>query len=237
MNDIFIRTKMLIGDEPMEKLKKARVAVFGVGGVGGFAVETLVRSGIGSIDVIDHDIVDISNINRQLIATQKTVGRPKVEVIKDRIQEINPEVQVRTHQCFFLKENSDEFEFEKYNYIIDAIDTISGKLELIEKAREANVPIISAMGAGNKLDATKFEVADIYSTSICPLAKVMRKELRKRQIESLKVVYSKEAPRRPITEDGEIKRGQAPGSIAFVPSVVGIIIAGEVIKDIGRINR
>lgn len=222
--NIFDRTKLLIGEEALQALKNKRVAVFGVGGVGGFTVEALARSGVGTLDLIDKDTVDETNINRQIIALQSTVGQPKVAVAKARCLDINPEMTVNTHQVFYLPETADQFDFKDYDYVIDAIDTVTGKLQLIEAANEANVPIISSMGAGNKLDPTQFEVADISETSVCPLAKVMRKELRDRGIESLKVVYSKEAP---------IKiEARSPGSVAYVPSVVGLIIASEVIKDL-----
>ena len=221
---IFDRTKLLLGEENLEQLKSKRVAVFGVGGVGGYAVEALARSGVGTLDLIDKDVVDETNINRQIIALQSTIGQPKVEVAKARCLDINPDMTVNTHQVFYLPETANQFDFKSYDYVIDAIDTVTGKLQLIEAANEANVPIISSMGAGNKLDPTQFEVADISKTSVCPLAKVMRKELRDRGIEHLKVVYSKEAP---------IKiEARSPGSVAYVPSVVGLIIASEVIKDL-----
>ena len=222
--NIFDRTKLLIGEEALQTLKNKRVAVFGVGGVGGFTVEALARSGVGTLDLIDKDTVDETNINRQIIALQSTIGQPKVEVAKARCLDINPDMTVNTHQVFYLPETADQFDFKSYDYVIDAIDTVTGKLQLIEAANEANVPIISSMGAGNKLDPTQFEVADISETSVCPLAKVMRKELRDRGIESLKVVYSKEAPIKIET--------RSPGSVAYVPSVVGLIIASEVIKDL-----
>lgn len=222
--NIFDRTKILIGEEALQTLKNKRVAVFGVGGVGGYAVEALARSGVGTLDLIDKDVVDETNINRQIIALQSTIGQPKVEVAKARCLDINPDMTVNTHQVFYLPETANQFDFKSYDYVIDAIDTVTGKLQLIEAANEANVPIISSMGAGNKLDPTQFEVADISETSVCPLAKVMRKELRDRGIESLKVVYSKEAPIKIET--------RSPGSVAYVPSVVGLIIASEVIKDL-----
>lgn len=244
----FSRTELLFGREGMEKLKNARVAVFGIGGVGGFTVEALARSGVGSLDLIDDDKVCLTNINRQIIATRKTVGKYKVDVMKERVLEINPNVFVTTHQCFYSAETADRFDFSDYDYIVDAIDTVSAKIEMILRAQEKDVPIISCMGAGNKLDPTGFEVTDIYKTSICPLAKVMRKELRARGVKKLKVVYSKEPARKPL-EDMSIscksncicppgavrkctERRQIPGSNAFVPSVAGLIIAGEVIKDI-----
>ena len=246
----FSRTELLLGKEAMEQLSKARVAVFGVGGVGGYACEALVRSGIGAFDLIDDDKVCLTNLNRQIIATRKTVGKYKTDVMKERMLEINPDVDVAIHKCFFLPENADEFPFEEYDYIIDAVDTVTAKIELVMKAQEKNVPIISSMGAGNKLDASMFQVADIYKTKVCPLAKVMRRELKKRGVKKLKVVYSEEIPTRPI-EDMAIscrtncicppgaehkctERRDIPGSVAFVPSVAGLIIAGEVVKDLIR---
>lgn len=248
MESRFSRTELLLGPEAMEKLKNSRVAVFGVGGVGGYAVEALARSGVGALDLIDDDVVCSSNINRQIIATTSTVGRPKVEVAEERVREINPDCVVRTYKTFYMPETADRFDFKEYDYIIDAIDTVTGKLELIVRAQAAGTPIISSMGAGNKLDPTAFEVADLYKTSVCPLAKVMRRECRKRGIKHLKVVYSKEEPIRPredvaadAKEDGDgapgaerkgTERRSIPGSTAFVPSVAGLIIAGEVIKDL-----
>lgn len=244
----FSRTELLFGKDAMDKLENARVAVFGIGGVGGYTVEALARSGVGTIDIIDDDKVCLTNINRQLIATRKTVGKYKVDVMKERILEINPNAVVHTHQCFFLPENVDDFSFSEYDYIVDAVDTVTAKIELVMQAKNYNIPIISAMGAGNKLDPTRFVVADIYDTSICPLAKVMRRELRKREIEKLKVVYSKEEPLKPLDDMAAscktncicppgaerkcTQRRAIPGSNAFVPPVVGLIIAGEVIKDI-----
>ncbi len=244
----FARTELLLGEESMNKLKNARVAVFGVGGVGGFVCEALVRSGIGAFDIIDDDKVCLTNLNRQIIATRKTVGKYKVEVMRDRMLEINPDVDVRMHQCFFLPENADDFPFEEYDYVIDAVDTVTAKIELVMKCQEKGVPIISSMGAGNKLEASAFKVADIYKTKMCPLAKVMRRELKKRGVKKLKVVYSEEQPLTPI-EDMSIscrancvcppgaqhkctERRAIPGSVAFVPSVAGLIIAGEVVKDL-----
>jgi tRNA A37 threonylcarbamoyladenosine dehydratase len=244
----FSRTELLFGEEAMKKLSEARVAVFGIGGVGGFTVEALARSGVGTFDLIDDDKVCLTNINRQIIATRKTVGQYKVDVMKERILEINPKAVVNTHRCFFTKETADQFDFSAYTYVVDAIDTVSGKLELVIRAQEVNTPIISCMGAGNKLDPTRFEVTDIYKTSICPLAKVIRRELKARGVKRLKVVYSKEPARKPL-EDMSIScrsncicppgaerkctaKRQIPGSNAFVPSVAGLIIAGEVIKDI-----
>lgn len=232
MEHIFSRTERLLGSEPLEILKNARVAVFGVGGVGGYTVEALARSGVGTLDLIDNDTVALSNINRQIIALQSTVGLPKVEVAAARVKDINPDIQVNIYQTFFLPDTADSFPFEKYDYVVDAIDTVTGKISLIECAKKAGCPIISSMGAGNKLDPTKFKVADIQKTSVCPLAKVMRRELKKRNIKDVKVVYSEEEAISPITSEEETGRKVAPGSIAFVPSVVGLIIAGEVIKDL-----
>lgn len=234
----FSRTELLLGKEAMEKLAASRVAVFGIGGVGGYAVEALVRSGIGAIDLIDDDKVCLTNINRQIYATRRTVGQYKVDVAAERIAEINPDTKVRTFKTFYLPETAGQFDFSQYHYIVDAIDTVTGKLALAENAYAAGTPIISSMGAGNKLDPTAFEVADIYDTSVCPLARIMRKELKRRGIPSLKVVYSKEEPLTPAdseeAERGGVRRRQVPGSNAFVPSVVGLIIAGEVIKDLIR---
>lgn len=244
----FSRTQLLLGQEAMEKLKNARVAVFGIGGVGGYVCEALVRSGVGALDLVDDDKVCLTNLNRQLIATRKTVGKYKTDVMKERILEINTDAKVETHKCFFLPENADEFPFEDYDYIVDAVDTVTAKISLVMKAKEKNIPIISCMGAGNKLDASQFKVADIYKTKVCPLAKVMRRELKKRGVKKLKVVYSEEQPTRPI-EDMSIscrtncicppgaahkctERRDIPGSLAFVPSVAGLIIAGEVVQDI-----
>ena len=244
----FSRTELLLGKENMNRLSEARVAVFGIGGVGGYTVEALVRSGIGAIDLIDDDKVCLTNLNRQIIATRKTVGKYKVDVMKERILDINPECKVEVHKCFYLPEAKNQFDFSQYSYIVDAVDTVTAKIQLVMEAKEHQVPIISSMGAGNKLDPAAFEVADIYKTSVCPLAKVMRRELRKRNVDHLKVVYSKEEARQPI-EDMAIscrehcvcppgtahkctQRRAIPGSIAFVPSVVGLIIAGEVIKDL-----
>ncbi|MCH5156825.1 MAG: tRNA threonylcarbamoyladenosine dehydratase [Clostridiales bacterium] len=246
----FSRTELLLGKSAMEKLANSRVAVFGIGGVGGYTVEALVRSGVGAIDIIDDDKVCLTNINRQIYATRKTVGKYKVDVAAERIAEINPNVAIHTYKTFYTPEQADQFDFAQYDYVVDAIDTVTGKIGLVMQAMASNTPIISSMGAGNKLDPTAFEVADIYETSVCPLAKVMRKELSRRGVKSLKVVYSKEKPLTPI-DDIEISckehcicppgterkctaRRQVPGSNAFVPSVVGLIIAGEVIKDLIR---
>ena len=244
----FSRTQLLLGQEGMEKLYRARVAVFGIGGVGGYTVEALARSGVGTLDLIDDDKVCLTNLNRQIFATRKTVGQYKVDVAQQRILEINPKAVVHTYKTFYAPQTAEQFDFSQYDYVVDAIDTVTGKLQLVEQAEKAGVPIISSMGAGNKMDPTAFEVADIYETSVCPLARVMRKELKKRGIKKLKVVYSKEPPMTPI-EDMAIscrtncicppgtarkctQRRQVPGSNAFVPSVVGLIIAGEVVKDL-----
>lgn len=228
----FSRTELLIGQENLERLSYARVAVFGVGGVGGYTIEALARSGIGTLDLIDNDTVALSNINRQIIATHKTIGKYKVDVAKERILDINPDAKVYTHRTFYLPETAEKFDFTQYDYVVDAIDTVTGKIGLVEQAKAAGVPIISAMGAGNKMDASAFEVADISKTSICPLARVMRRELKKRGIEHLKVVYSKEKAMTPLEAEESTGRRQTPGSMAFVPSVAGLIIAGEVIKDL-----
>lgn len=225
MSEQFSRTEMLIGSENLAKLANSHVAVFGVGGVGGYAIEALVRSGIGKIDIIDNDKVSISNLNRQIIALHSTIGKYKVDVAKERISDINPNITVNAYKVFYTPEISDQFDFTKYDYIVDAIDTVSGKIELIIQANQAQTPIISSMGAGNKMNPADFEVSDIYKTSVCPLAKVMRQELKKRGIKKLKVVYSKEPP---IKQEGR----RIPASNAFVPSTVGLIIASEVIKDL-----
>ncbi len=242
----FSRTELLLGVTGLEKLIHSKVAVFGIGGVGSFVVEGLARSGVGKMVLIDDDAICLTNINRQIHATSKTVGRSKVEVMKERILDINPDVEVTTIQKFYLPENAKEFIMDDYDYIVDAIDTVTGKIDLVVKAQEKNIPIISSMGAGNKLDPTAFQVSDIYKTSVCPLAKVMLKELKSRHIKSLKVVYSKEQPLKTAGQGGCGKecicppgsarncdaRRSVPGSISFVPSVVGLIIAGEVIKDL-----
>ena len=237
--DQFLRTEMLLGAETMKKLQNAHVAVFGIGGVGGYVAEALARSGVGTFDLIDNDTVALSNLNRQIIATHSSIGKYKVDVMKERILDINPKARVNVHKCFFLPENSKDFDFSKYTYIVDAIDTVTAKLELIVRAKEAKVPIISSMGTWNKLDPTRLEVADIYKTEVCPLARVMRNELKKRGIKKLKVVYSKEQPiKRKKQENDQITSENAgrikdvPGSTAFVPSVAGLIIAGQVIADI-----
>ncbi len=228
----FSRTQMLIGSVAMEKLHASKVIIFGVGGVGGYCTEALIRSGIENIDVVDNDKVSITNINRQIIATTKTIGQYKVDVIKQRMLEINPRAKVNTYKTFYLPENSLEFDFSKYDYVIDAIDTVKSKIELVVRANETNTKIISAMGAGNKLNPLAFEVADIYKTSVCPLARVMRGELKKRNIKHLKVVYSKETPVKPLENLENSPKRQTPSSIAALPSVMGLIIAQEVIKDL-----
>ncbi|MBR6149722.1 MAG: tRNA threonylcarbamoyladenosine dehydratase [Lachnospiraceae bacterium] len=262
MKEQFARTQLLLGAEGLEKLAKARVAVFGIGGVGGYVVEALARSGVGAFDLIDNDTVCLSNLNRQIIATQNTIGQYKVDVMKERILSINPEAVVNARRCFYLPETADQFDFSEYSYVVDAVDTVTAKIDIIMQAQKAGVPVMSSMGAGNKLDPTKFQVADIYKTSVCPLAKVMRRELKKRGVKKLKVVYSTEEALTPITEDVDritedvdlmtealshesgggddqtsalpkgSSRRSTPGSIAFVPSVAGLIIAGEVIKDL-----
>lgn len=248
MLDQFSRTRLLLGYDAVEKLKNARVAVFGIGGVGGYVCEALIRSGVGHFDLIDNDKVSLSNINRQIIATRKTVGRYKTEVMRERMLDINPEAEVLLYNSFFLPETADEFPFEKYDYVVDAVDTVTAKIELVMKCKEKGVPIISSMGAGNKLDPSAFKVADIYKTNVCPLAKVMRHELKKRGVKKLKVVYSEEKAIKPLKdmsvgcENGSIlpqetefkasNRRSTPGSVAFVPSVAGLIIAGEVVKDL-----
>ena len=244
----FSRTELLLGKEAMNRLEDARVAVFGIGGVGGYVCEALVRSGVGKFDLIDDDKVCLTNLNRQIIATRKTVGKYKTDVMKDRILEINPKAEVNIHNCFFLPDTADEFPFEEYDYVVDAVDTVTAKIALVMKCKELNVPIISSMGAGNKLDASAFRVADIYKTKVCPLAKVMRRELKKRGVKKLKVVYSTESPVKPLENmENSCKTGcvcppgtthkctdrrAIPGSISFVPSVAGLILAGEVIKDL-----
>lgn len=240
------RTEILLGAENVGKLAGATVAVFGIGGVGGFAAEALARSGIGHLELIDHDTVSVSNINRQIVALHSTVGKYKVDVMKDRILDINPEIEVVAHKCFYLPQTAKQFDFSKYDYVVDCIDTVTGKLQLVEATKAAGVPIICSMGAGNKLNPTAFEVADISKTSVCPLAKVMRRELKKRNIKNVKVVYSKEEPVESKVKEPENhpdmqdenensnggRRKSIPGSCAFVPSVAGLILAGEVIKDL-----
>ncbi|WP_324824954.1 tRNA threonylcarbamoyladenosine dehydratase [Sinanaerobacter sp. ZZT-01] len=227
----FSRTALLIGEEAIDRLSHASVAIFGVGGVGGYVAESLARSGIGHFTLFDNDTVSLTNINRQIIATHKTLGRLKVEVMKERILEINPKADVKIHSVFFTADNADEFDLSHYSYIVDAIDTVASKLLLIECAKNADIPIICSMGAGNKLDPTRFEVTDIAKTSVCPLAKVIRSELRKRKIKDVKVVYSKEEALKPAVSEETGKR-QIPGSIAYVPSTAGLILASEVVKDL-----
>ena len=233
MKEQFSRAAMLLGDAAMERLKNARVAIFGVGGVGGYVVEALARSGVGELDIIDNDTVALSNINRQIIALHSTVGQYKVDAAKARVLDINPECRVNAHRVFYLPETANLFDFSEYDYIVDAIDTVKGKLALVERAQAAGTPIICSMGAGNKLNPAAFEVADIYKISVCPLARVMRAECKKRGVKKLKVVYSKESPVRPKKPcEEETIRRDTPGSAAFVPSVAGLIIAGEVIRDL-----
>lgn len=249
----FSRTQLLLGEEAIEKMSNSRVAVFGIGGVGGYVCEALVRSGVGAFDLIDDDKVCLTNLNRQIIATRKSIGKYKVDVMKERMLDINPKVDVRVHKCFFLPENADDFPFEEYDYVVDAVDTVTAKLEIIVRAKSLNIPVISAMGAGNKLDASRFKVADIYKTQMDPLAKVMRRELKKRNIKHLKVVYSDEQPIKPL-EDMSIscrtncicppgaahkctERRDIPGSTAFTPAVAGLIMAGEIVKDLSVINN
>ena len=243
----FSRTELLLGHEAMERLRQSRVAIFGIGGVGGYAAEALARSGVGTLDLIDDDKICLTNLNRQIIALRSTVGQYKVDVAAARLRDINPDIQVNPHRCFFLPETADQFDFSQYDFVIDAIDTVKGKLEIVMSAKSAGTPVISSMGAGNKLDPTAFRVADIYKTKVCPLARVMRYELKKRGVRNLKVVYSEEVPVQPI-EDGAIQcrtncicppgtrkctvRRAIPGSTAFVPSVAGLIIAGEVVKEL-----
>lgn len=249
----FSRTQLLLGKDAIDKLMNSRIAVFGIGGVGGYVCEALIRSGVGHFDLIDDDKVCLTNLNRQIIATRKTVGQYKADAMKERMLDINPDADITVHKCFFLPENADEFPFNKYDYIVDAIDTVSAKLELVMQAQKHNIPIISCMGAGNKLDGGQFKVSDIYKTKMCPLAKVMRYELRKRGVKKLKVVYSEEKPTRPI-EDMSIscrthcicppgakhkctERRDIPGSVAFVPSVAGLLIAGEVVKNLTNVKK
>ncbi|MGM9652447.1 MAG: ThiF family adenylyltransferase [Eubacteriales bacterium] len=249
----FSRTELILGRDAMERLRNARVAVFGIGGVGGYTVEALARSGVGALDLIDDDRICLTNINRQILAVRSTVGKYKVDAAEERIRDINPACTVRTYKTFFMPDTKDQFDFSEYDYVVDAIDTVTGKKEIILCAKEAGVPVISSMGAGNKMDPTAFRVADIYETSVCPLARVMRNICRKNGIEHLKVVYSEEKPIRPV-EDMAIscrahcicppgtarkctERRDIPGSTAFVPSVVGLIIAGEIIKDLTAFDR
>lgn len=257
MSDEFSRLRLLLGREAMDRLARSRVAVFGIGGVGGYVCEALVRSGIGEFDLIDNDRVSLSNLNRQIIATRMTIGEEKVVVMEERMKQINPQVKVHIHKCFFLPENADQLPFNQYDYVVDAVDTVTAKIEIILRAKSAGVPVISAMGTGNKLDAGRLKVADIYETRICPLARIMRKELKKRGVAGLKVVYSDEPPLKPLPEElsgekhlgwgedpaglfpdpGEekIRRGPVPGSTAFVPAAAGMLIAGEVVKELASL--
>ena len=235
----FVRTALLLGEEGVARLKRAKVAVFGIGGVGGFAAEALARAGVGAFLLVDSDRICVSNINRQIIADWNTVGRYKTKVMQERIASVNPNAEVETRECFFLPENADSFDFSGWDYIVDAVDTVSAKLEIIVRAKEAGVPVISCMGAGNKLDPTRFEVADLYETSVCPLARVMRRELKKRGIDSCKVVYSREEARTPLdgllSQEESGGRRSVPGSVSFVPSVAGLVAAGEVIRDLAGV--
>lgn len=240
MDNQFSRTALLFGEAAIEKLQNSHVAIFGIGGVGGYTVEALARSGVGTFDLIDSDTVALSNLNRQIIATYDTIDKFKVDVMAERIHSINPKAVVNVHKCFFLPENEEQFDFTKYDYVVDAVDTVTAKIAIIMKAKEANVPVISSMGAGNKVNPAMFEVADIYQTSVCPLARVMRQAMKKRGVKKLKVVYSKELPITPLaseeptvsTDTQHVKQRATPGSNAFTPSVAGLIIASEVIKDL-----
>lgn len=232
MPNPFSRTALLIGEDQIENLKTRRIAVFGVGGVGGYVVEALARTGIGHLVLIDNDTVSLTNLNRQIIALHSTIGKYKVDVMRERALDINPELDVTVHRCFFLPENSAEFDFSSYDYVVDAVDTVTAKLQIIEMAKAVNVPVISCMGAGNKLDPTAFVVTDIANTKICPLARVMRRELKKRGIDHCKVVYSTEPPITPAPSEEETNKRATPGSVAFVPSVAGLIAAGAVIEDL-----
>jgi len=236
MKEAFSRTALLLGQEGVDRLQRSRVAVFGIGGVGGYVCEALARSGVGALDLIDHDRVSVSNLNRQIIATTSTIGKLKVDVMADRLRDINPDIEVRTYPVFFLPENEGDFPFSDYDYLVDAVDTVTAKLALVCKARDLDIPIVSSMGAGNKLDGSAFRVADIYDTKVCPLAKVMRKECKARGITGLKVVYSEEEPLTPLPEGPQeaLPPGKraTPGSLAFVPSVAGLLLAGEVVKDL-----
>lgn len=237
MEDRFSRTALLIGEDSLKRLEGSHVIIFGVGGVGGYVAEALARSGVGHLSLVDKDTVSVSNINRQIIATTATIGKPKVEVMKERIADINPKAGVDCYQCFYLPETAGQFDFTTYDYVVDAVDNVTAKIELVLRAKEAGTPIMASMGAGNKLEPSRFEVADIYKTSVCPLAKVMRRELKKRGVKELKVVYSKEELRK-NDAPGEEGRRSTPGSIAFVPSTAGLILAGEVVKDLcGGYNK
>ena len=240
MENQFTRTELLLGADAMEKLRGSRVVIFGVGGVGGYVAEALARSGVGAFELVDRDVVSVTNLNRQIIATWKTIGRDKTEVMAERIADINPEAQVTLRKCFFLPETADQFDFSRYDYVVDAVDTVTAKIEIILRAQQAGVPVISSLGAGNKFDPSKFEVADIYKTSVDPLARVMRRELKKRGVRKLKVVYSKEEPMKPlgrIEADPEAGRKDVPGSSAFTPSAAGLLIASEVVKDLIGFGR
>ena len=228
----FNREEILIGSKALEVLKRSRVAIFGVGGVGGYVAEALVRGGVGELDFIDNDVVSLTNLNRQIIALHSTLGKSKVEVMKERALDINPKAKIITHNCFYLPENAGQFDFKQYDYVVDAVDTVSAKIALVEQANKAGTPIISAMGAGNKLNPAEFEITDISKTTVCPLAKVMRKELKKRGINHLKVVYSKETPLKPLATDEQSNKRQTAGSVSFVPPVVGLLMASEVVKDL-----
>ena len=235
VEDQFVRTELLLGSDAMRILGKSKVAVFGVGGVGGYVTEALARSGVGAFELIDRDVVSVTNLNRQIIATWKTIGRDKTEVMAERIRDINPAAEVTLRKCFYLPETADQFDFTRYDYVVDAVDTVTAKIEIILQAQRAGVPVISSMGAGNKLDPSAFEVADIYKTSVDPLARVMRRELKKRGVKKLKVVYSKEVPIKPLGQieaDPEAGRKDVPGSSAFTPSAAGLLIASEVVKDL-----
>lgn len=232
MEECLQRTALLLGEESVERLRRARVVVFGVGGVGGYAVEALARCGVGHLTLFDKDVVSISNLNRQIIALLSTVGKSKVQVMKERIADINPKIQVECRECFYLPENAETYDLSQFDYIIDAVDTVAAKIELAVRAERLGIPIISCMGAGNKLDPAAFEVTDIYKTSVCPLAKVMRKELKSRGVKHLKVVYSRELPRKPAETIQEEGKRAIPGSVSFVPSAAGLIMAGEVIKEL-----
>ncbi len=232
MTQPFSRSELLLGKQALETLRRSRVAVFGIGGVGSFAAEALARTGVGHFTLVDNDRVCLTNINRQLLALHSTVGRPKVEVMAERIRDINPAAVVETAQTFYLPENADSFDLARYDYVIDAVDTVSAKVELAVRARQAGVPLISCMGAGNKLDPTRFEVADLFATSVCPLCKVMRKELKRRGLDSLRVVYSREEPLTPAAPPDAAGRRRTPGSVAFVPSAAGLILAAEVVRDL-----
>ena len=234
----FSRTALLVGQEAIAKLQQSRVAIFGIGGVGGYVAEALARSGVGSFDLIDNDTVAVTNLNRQIIATHATIGQPKVQVMSERIHAINPEAQVHIHQCFFLPENAHEFDFDQYDYVVDAVDTVAAKIAIIMAAKAASVPVISSMGAGNKMDPAKFQVADIFKTSVDPLARVMRQEMKKHGVKKLKVVYSTELPLTPVGELEDECHAEAPqrralpGSTAFTPSAAGLLLASEVVKDL-----